>query len=380
MIIAPERIPVAGPSITDREPELAAEAARTAWYGNHYAYNARFEKMMAEYVGVRHAVGVPHATAALHVIFAALGIGPGDEVIVPDVTWIASVAPVVYVGAEPVLVDILPDTWCIDPAAVEAAIGPKTKAILGVDLYGSMCDWDALQAIADKHGLHLIEDAAEALGSSYNGRRAGSFGRAAAFSFHGSKTVATGEGGMFVTDDADLAKRMLFLRDHGRNPGDRFFLNHEVAFKYRMNAVTAALGIAQMERIDELITHKRAIFRWYQERLGNLNGITLNAEPAGVVNSYWMVTSVFDPALGYDKFELMAAFDKRNIDTRPFFSPLSSLPAFDDRPNAKRLVKPDDRGQAIAKHSINLPSGYNMTEEKVDIVCRAMREILSVPR
>ncbi|WP_413988515.1 DegT/DnrJ/EryC1/StrS family aminotransferase [Labrys okinawensis] len=380
MIIAPERIPVAGPSITDREPELAAEAARTAWYANHYAYNARFEKMMAEYVGIRYAVGVPHATAALHVIFAALGIGPGDEVIVPDVTWIASVAPIVYVGAEPVLVDILPDTWCIDPAAVEAAIGPKTRAILGVDLYGSMCDWDALQAIADKHGLHLIEDAAEALGSSYHGRRAGSFGRAAAFSFHGSKTVATGEGGMFVTDDADLAKRMLFLRDHGRNPGDRYFLNHEVAFKYRMNAVTAALGIAQMERIDELIAHKRGIFRWYQERLGNWNGITLNAEPPGVVNSYWMVTAVFDPALGYNKFELMSAFDKRNIDTRPFFSPLSSLPAFDDRPNAKRLVRPDDRGQAIAKHSINLPSGYNMTEERVDIVCRAMCEILSEPR
>ena len=377
MIISPERIPVAGPSITDREPELAAEAARTAWYSNHYAYNARFEKMMADYVGVRHAVSVPHATAALHLIFAALGIGPGDEVIVPDVTWIASVAPIVHVGADPVLVDILPDTWCIDPAAVEAAIGPKTKAILGVDLYGSMCDWTALQALADKHGIHLIEDAAEALGSVYQGRRAGSFGRAAAFSFHGSKTVATGEGGMFVTDDTELHKRVLFLRDHGRNPGDRFFLNHEIAFKYRMNAVTAALGIAQMERIDELIEHKRAIFRWYRERLGNLNGITLNAEPSGVVNSYWMVTTVFDPALGYDKFDLMAAFDKRNIDTRPFFSPLSSLPAFEGRDNSKRLVKPSDRGQAIARHSINLPSGYNMTEEKVDIVCQAMREILA---
>ena len=172
MIIAPERIPVAGPSITEREAELAAEAARTAWYANHYAYNARFERMMADYVGVKHAVSVPHATAALHLILAALGIGPGDEVIVPDVTWIASVAPVTYVGAEPVLVDILPDTWCIDPHAVEAAIGPKTKAILGVDLYGSMCDWQALQDIADRHGVHLIEDSAEALGSRYRGRRA----------------------------------------------------------------------------------------------------------------------------------------------------------------------------------------------------------------
>jgi perosamine synthetase len=377
VIISPERIPVAGPSITDREPEIVAEAARTAWYGNHYSYNARFEAMMADYAGVKHAVSVPHATAALHLIFAALGIGPGDEVIVPDVTWIASVAPIAYVGAEPILVDILPDTWCIDPSAVEAAIGPKTKAILGVDLYGSMCDWDALQAIADRHGLYLIEDAAEALGSSYRGRRAGAFGCAAAFSFHGSKTIVTGEGGMLVTNDSEFVKRVLFLRDHGRNPGDRFFLNHEIAFKYRMNAVTAALGIAQMERVDTLVEYKRAIFRWYEERLGGFNGVVLNVEPEGVVNSYWMVTSVLDPALGFDKYELMAAFDKRNIDTRPFFSPLSSLPAFENRPEAKRMVTPQDKGRTVAAHSINLPSGYNMTEEKVDLVCRAFREILA---
>src|SRR5271155_5256546 len=158
MIVAPERIPVAAPSITDREVELAAEAARTAWRQNHYAYNARFEHMVADYVGVGHAVSVPHCTAALHLALAALGIGPGDEVIVPDVTWIASVAPVVYVGADPVLVDILPDTWCLDPAAGEAAVGPRTRAIIGVDLYGGVCDWAALGAIAERHGLHLIED------------------------------------------------------------------------------------------------------------------------------------------------------------------------------------------------------------------------------
>ncbi|WP_051357007.1 DegT/DnrJ/EryC1/StrS family aminotransferase [Azorhizobium doebereinerae] len=376
MIISPERIPVAGPSITEREAELAAEAARTAWYGNHYAYNARFEAMMADYVGVRHAVSLPHATSALHLIFAALGLQPGDEVIVPDVTWIASVAPIVQLGATPVLVDIRPDTWCIDPAAVEAAIGPRTKAILGVDLYGSMCDWPALQAIADRHGLHLVEDAAEALGSTLDGRRAGAFGRAAAFSFHGSKTVATGEGGMLVTDDPDLAARVLVLRDHGRNPGDRFFLNHEIAFKYRMNAVTAALGVAQMERIDALIAYKRAIFGWYRARLEGIDGLTLNVEPAGVENSYWMVTVVPDERYGLDKFALMAEMERRNIDTRPFFSPLSTLPAFDALPEAKRRVTANDHGQRIARVGVNLPSGYNMTEAKVDVVCAALNEIL----
>ena len=377
MIVAPERIPVAGPSISDREVELVADAARNAWYKNHADFNIRFERMLADYVGVRHAVSTPHCTAALHLALAALDVGPGDEVIAPDVTWIASVAPIVYVGAEPVLVDIDPVTWCIDPAAVERAIGPRTKAIIGVDLYGSTCNWARLQDIADRHGLALIEDAAEALGSVCHGRRAGAFGRVSAFSFHGSKTVVTGEGGMLATNDKDLFDRVLFLRDHGRNPGDRFFLNREIAFKYRMSAVQAALGVAQMERIDELIAHKRAIFGWYRERLSSLNGVALNAEPPGTQNSYWMVTAVLDPQIGLDKFALMAELDRRNIDCRPFFSPLSSLPAFEERPRAKRFVSASDKGQRVSKYGVNLPSGYNMTEEKVAIVASALTEAVT---
>jgi perosamine synthetase len=378
MITSPERIPVAGPSITEREAELAAEAARTAWYGNHYAYNERFERMLADYVGVAHAVSLPHATAALHLALAALGVGPGDEVIVPDVTWIASVAPVVYVGAEPVLVDILPDTWCIDPDAVEAAIGPRTKAIIGVDLYGSTCDWERLEAIAGRHGLFLIEDAAEAIGSVHHGKRAGAFGRVSAFSFHGSKTIATGEGGMLATDDAALHARVQTLRDHGRPPGDRFFQNNEIAFKYKMSAVTAALGVAQMERIDALIAAKRQIFAWYNERLSGLNGVQMNAEPPGTENSYWMVSAAPDSGFGLDKFALMAAFAERNIDTRPFFSQLSTLQAFADRTQSRRFVSPADKGAHVATYGINLPSGYHMDEAKVDLVSRALKEILGV--
>jgi perosamine synthetase len=380
MIFAPKRIPVAGPSISDREVELVAEAARTGWYENHYSFNARFERMLADYVGVAHAVSTPHCTAALHLALSALGIGDGDEVIVPDVTWIASVAPVTYVGAEPVLVDIDPVTWCIDPAAVECAIGPRTKAIIGVDLYGSICDWAALERIATLHGLELIEDAAEALGSSLEGRRAGAFGAISAFSFHGSKTVVTGEGGMLATNDTELFDRVLFLRDHGRNPGDRFFRNTEIAFKYRMSAVQAALGVAQMERIEALIHHKREIFAWYHDRLSGLDGITLNAEPEGMENSFWMVTAVLDPALGLDKFTLMAELDKRNIDSRPFFTPLSELPAFDSRPQAKRFLNNFDKGRKIASLGVNLPSGYHMNEEKVEIVSAAVKEIISNSR
>jgi perosamine synthetase len=276
-----------------------------------------------------------------------------------------------------VLVDILADTWCIDPQAVEAAIGPRTKAIVGVDLYGSTCDWDRLKTIADRHGIALIEDAAEALGSVHHGRKAGALGRVSAFSFHGSKTVVTGEGGMLATDDPALFQRVLFLRDHGRNPGDRFFQNSQIAFKYRMSAVQAALGVAQMERIDELIAYKRAVFGWYRDRLAGVNGLTLNAEPAGTLNSYWMTTAILDRNLGLDKFAVMAEFDKRNIDTRPFFSRLSTLPAFADRPEAKRFVTPADRGAGIANYGVNLPSGYNMTEGLADIVCGALREMIA---
>lgn len=376
MISSPERIPVAGPSITDVEVEWTARAAREGWYQNHYVFNSKFERAVADYAGVRHAVSVPHCTAALHLALVAAGISKGHEVIVPDATWIASVAPVVYCGADPVLVDMRADTWCLDADAVEAAIGPKTKAIIGVDLYGSMCDWTRLTAIAERHNLVLIEDAAEAIGSTFGGKRAGAFGKAAAFSFHGSKTVATGEGGMLVTNDDDLHARVLFLRDHGRNPSDRFFLNAEIGFKYRMNAVTAALGVAQMSRIDELIATKRRIFGWYRDRLSGVKGVTLNAEPDGTTNSYWMVTAVVDVDYGLDKFELMAGMDARNIDTRPFFTPLSELPAFDDRPDAKRFMSAHSNAARLSRRAINLPSGFNLDEAKVDLVCRAFRDVL----
>lgn len=377
MDIYPERIPVAGPSITAREAELCAEAALEAWYGGHYKYNARFEKMVADYCGVKHAISLPHCTAALHLALAAAGVKSGDEVIVPDVTWIASVAPVTYVGATPILVESRTDTWCIDTEACRKAINKSTKAIIAVNLYGSMCDWDGLRELAREHDLFLLEDSAEAIGSEYRGLRAGALGHAATFSFHGSKTIATGEGGMLVTDDDALHARVLFLRDHGRDPGDRFFRNIEIGFKYRMSGVTAALGCAQMERIDEMIEAKRRTFGWYRDRLGGHHALTINSEPDGVKNSYWMVTACVDPTLGLDKFTLMAKMSERNIDTRPFFSPLSSLPAFDNLPRSKQFCRPDSPMSRLSAHAINLPSGYNMDQAKVNFVCKSFMEIIN---
>jgi perosamine synthetase len=375
---ARSRIPVAGPDITEDDIALVAEAARGDWYEKYNRHIDAFEKTTASFCGVKHAISVPCATHALHLAFATLGIKEGDEVIAPDVTWIASVAPIYQTGADAVLVDITPDTWCIDPAAVERAITPRTKAIMGVDLYGSMCDWNALRAIADKHGLALVEDAAESLGSRYDNRAAGALGDFAILSFHGSKLVTCGEGGMLLTDNTELYKRALFLRDHGRHSvAGRYqmFYNTEIAFKYKMSAVQAALGLGQMRRIDALVERKRKVFEWYSERLSGMPGVSINVEPGDVYNCYWMPTIVLDPALGLTKYDLMEAFDKRGVDTRPFFTPLSSMPAFDGRDGARRHANPVS--ERISTHAINLPSGNKTSKEDVDYVCSCLSEILA---
>ena len=368
-----ERIPVAGPSITDKEVEYVADAARNAWYANANAYTARFERAFAEYVGVPYAISLPSCTAAIHLALAGLGIGPGDEVIVPDATWIATSAPISYVGATPVFADIDASTWCLSADAFRACLTPRTKAVIPVDLYGGMPDMDAIESIAGERGIVVIEDAAEAVGSAYKGRLAGSFGDAGVFSFHGSKTLTTGEGGMLVTRRKALHERAQVLRDHGRSPGDRRFFNNEVAYKYKMSALQAALGLAQLERVSELIAMKRRIFDWYREELEELPGTALSHEPANTFNSYWMITVVMDTRLG-GKEKLMGFLDSRGIDARPFFHPLSSLPAYADKAQAALARERNKVAYRICPHGLNLPSALNLTREQVRCVCDALRE------
>jgi perosamine synthetase len=378
-MIVQRRIPVAGPQITEEDIAMVADAARTNWYQNWNEYISKFEKSVADYCAVKHAIAVPHATSALHLAYATIGLKAGDEVIVPDVTWIASVAPAYQTGAQAVLVDITPDTWCIDPAAVERAITPKTKAILGVDLYGSMCDWPALEAIARKYGLRLIEDAAESLGSRLDDRPAGAFGDMSILSFHGSKTVTCGEGGMLLTNDTELFQRALFLRDHGRTSiagKYQVFFNSEIAFKYKMSSVQAALGYSQMQRIEKLIDHKRNTFFWYQKRLAGRNGLRINVEPENVYNCFWMPTVVIDKSYGLAKDALMEAMDKRGVDTRPVFTPLSTMPAFAALEPAQRFATANTVSHDISTYGINLPSSALTTEEDADFVCNALLKIL----
>ncbi|KAF0183745.1 MAG: DegT/DnrJ/EryC1/StrS family aminotransferase [Hyphomonadaceae bacterium] len=374
-----KRIPVAGPQITDAEVALVADAARNGWYENANAYINQFERLVADYCGVKHAIAVSHATSAIHLALETLGVTEGDEVIAPDITWIASVAPIYQTGADAVLVDMKEDTWCIDPAAIERAITPRTKAILGVDLYGSMCDWPAIEKIARERGIKVIEDAAEALGSSLDGRRAGAFGDISVLSFHGSKTVTTGEGGMLLTNDEALYRRALFLRDHGRtNVQGRYqmFFNTEIAFKYKMSAMQAALGVGQMKRIDALIEHKRNTFEWYRKRLSGLNGVSINVEPPNVFNCFWMPTIVLDPSLGVTRNDIMEGLDARGVDSRPFFTPLTDMPAFAEHKAAQRFAKANVVGARIAPYAVNLPSSALTTEDDVDYVCAAILEIL----
>jgi perosamine synthetase len=369
-------IPVAGPSITQKEIDYVTEAVTHGWYGNASKYQTRFERAFAEYLGVAHAVSLPSCTSAIHLALAALGVGEGDEVIVPDITWIASAAPITYVGAIPRFADIDRDSWCLSPASFASLITPRTKAVIPVDLYGNVARLREIREVADAHGVAMIEDAAEAAGADCEGRRAGAWGHAGVFSFHGSKTLTTGEGGMLVTDDDALHARVQVLRDHGRRPGDKAFDNSEVAFKYKMTSMQAALGQAQLERLDELMVVKRRIFDWYAEELRGFDGVALNAERENTRNAFWMITVILDPRFGIDKDTLQARLYERGVESRPFFRPLSSLNAYRNSPDAAAARGRNRVAYAISPYGLNLPSALNLTREQVREVCAALREIV----
>jgi perosamine synthetase len=365
------RIHYTKPSITELEVRYATDAAANGWGDKCYEYISRFEEAFKAHLGVKYAIATSSCTGSLHMGLAALGIGPGDEVILADTNWIASAAPITYLGAQPVFVDILSDTWCINPELAEAAITPRTKAIMAVHLYGNLCEMDQLLTIGEKHGIPVIEDAAEAIGSIYHGARAGSIGKFGTFSFHGTKTLTTGEGGMFVTNDPELYERVLTLSNHGRARGQtKQFWPDMVGLKYKMSNIQAAVGCAQLERIDELIGRKRKIFQYYQEHLGHLPGLSMNPEHDGTANGYWMPNVVFDLETGICREDIQAAFGDQQIDARVFFWPLSSLPF---------LTKEDcnnTNSQSIPGRAINLPSYHDLTDGELDRVIAVVKQLV----
>jgi len=362
-----EFIPISKPSITQKEIQYIMDAVSSGWVSSLGKYVDMFEEKFASYCGTKYALTTSNGTTALHLVLVALGIKPGDEVIVPDITFVATGNAVKYVGAQAVIVDIEEDTLCIDPESVKKAITPKTKAIIAVHLYGHPANMEEINKIAGEYGIIVIEDAAEAHGAEVNGKKVGSLGHVGTFSFYGNKIITTGEGGMITTNDENLYERMRHLRDHAMSKEKRYW-HTEVGFNYRMTNVQAALGLAQLERIDEIIAKKRLIFEWYKEGLKDIEGIKLNYEAPWAKNVYWMVCLEVEGYTEKQRDELMKRLKEKNIDTRPYFYPLSDMPMFEkaDTPIAHKVYQ---RG-------LNLPSYFDITKDQVDYVCKTIKELL----
>jgi len=364
------RIYYTKPSITELEVEYAIDAARNGWGDRCYEYINRFEDAFKAHLGVKYAIATSSCTGVLHMGLAALGVEPGDEIILADTNWIASAAPITYLGAKPVFVDVLPDTWCIDPDMAEAAITPKTKAIIAVHLYGNLCEMDRLLEISAKHGIPVIEDSAEAIGSYWKEHHAGTLGTFGAFSFHGTKTLTAGEGGMFITQNRALYEKVLTLSNHGRAAGQtKQFWPDMVGFKYKMSNIQAAIGCGQMERISELVRRKREIFAYYHDQLRGMAGVTMNPEKFGTTNGYWMPTVVFAPESGITRERLLELFKAKNIDARVFFHPLSSLPMFQPQLSNRNSY-------ALPARAINLPSYHDLTAGEQDRVVAVVKSLI----
>ncbi|MEB0006014.1 DegT/DnrJ/EryC1/StrS family aminotransferase [Pseudomonas sp. RTB3] len=364
------RIHYTKPSVGELEASYVLDAVQNGWGERCYEYITRFEKAFAEHMGVPYAIATSSCTGALHMGMAALEIGSGDEVILGNTNWIASAAPITYLGATPVFVDVSPDSWCLDPEKVRQAITPRTKAIVAVHLYGNLCDMDALLAIGREFGIAVIEDAAEAIGSQWRAKPAGSLGTFGAFSFHGTKTLTTGEGGMFVTSDRSVYERVLTLSNHGRvNGSTRQFWPDFIGFKYKMSNLQAAIGCAQIERVNDLIERKRAIFANYASALLEIPGISMNPQPDHSRNGYWMPTLVFEESTGITRDTLIEAFKTSDIDARVFFWPLSSLPMF----SAMDVDTPV--AFSLSERAINLPSYHDMTDSDQQRVIAVVRAV-----
>jgi perosamine synthetase len=361
-------IPYAKPSIGELEKKYVCDAIENGWGNQCYDYIYKFQDAFKSYLDVKYTIATSSCTGAIHIALKTIGIEKDDEVIVPDATWIASVAPITYLCAKPIFVDVLKSTWCIDPKKIEEAITPKTKAIIVVHLYGSMCEMDEIMSIAKKHNLYVIEDSAEAIGSEYKDKKAGSIGDFGVFSFHGTKTITTGEGGMLVTNNDELFEKASILHDHGRDPKiKKTFWAQKVGFKYKMSNLQAALGFAQMQRIDELVYRKIEIFNMYKRELENIDGVTLNYQQKYVKNSYWMPTIILDEKLNINRDSFIKYLNKNSIEARPFFYPVSSFPEFENK-------KENIISYKLSKYGINLPSNYDINIKNIKNIVKTIKE------
>jgi perosamine synthetase len=370
-MMAKRFIPVAAPMLVGNEKAYVMECLESSWISSSGQYVSRFEAGFADFCGVKHAIACCNGTAALHVALRALGVGPGDEVIVPTLTFVATANAVVHCGARPVFVDSEPETWNMDPSLIEAKIGARTKAVVVVHLYGHPVDMDAIASIARRHGLFVVEDAAEAHGAEYKGHRVGSLGDLATFSFFGNKIITTGEGGMVTTNDDTLASKVRQLKGQGIDPSRRYW-HPVIGYNYRMTNVAAAIGLAQLEQSQWHLQRRLETAAWYRELLRDVPWLTWQREQEWAKHAYWMFSVVLDDRLAVDRDEVMGLLQEQGVETRPVFYPNHILPPYrelcpeGDFPTAER----------IAERGISLPTWAGLTYDDVSYVCGSLSRCL----
>jgi perosamine synthetase len=367
-------IPVSEPLLAGAEARYVAECIRTGWISSEGRYLAAFEHAWANYCGAKFGVAVSNGTTALQIAVAALGLEPGSEIILPSFTIISCSLAIVEAGCIPVLVDVDPETWTLDLDQVEAKITQKTRAIMPVHMFGHPADMKRLMNIAARHNLRVIEDAAEAHGAEVDGRKVGGIGDLATFSFYANKIITTGEGGMVLTSDEELARRLRSLRNLCFRPERRFY-HTELGHNYRFTNLQAAIGLAQLERIDDHLKRKRWMAATYAERLCDLNQLRLPIEQSGYKNVYWMYGVVLDDQVSFDAVELAKRLQQRGVQTRPLFLGMHEQPVFHAR--GLHLNERYPVTERLARRGLYLPSGLTLTIEQIDAVSEAVHEVLA---
>ena len=360
-------IPISKPSITNVEIDYVTDAVKSTWVSSLGKYIDRFEKEFAEFCGTKYAVSVSNGTVAIQLALHALGIKNGDEVIVPDLSFIATANAVLHTGAKPVFVDIDTHNLCISPIAIKAAITSKTKAIIAVHLYGHPANMVEINKLAEEFNLVVIEDAAEAHGATINGKKVGGWGRCATFSFYGNKNLTTGEGGMITTDDKDLYDKCRYLRDHAMSKEKRYW-HTEIGFNFRLTNLQAALGCAQMSRIEEMMGKRNKIYEWYNKYLKKVTNISLNRTYEWATNCYWLICIEIKGITEYERDKFMVDLRQYGIDSRPYFYPMSDMPYFEKAhtPNA----------HMASQSGLSLPTFIDISESDIEYICDKVNRCL----
>jgi len=364
-----KKISFAGPSITQKEIDYVVDGVKNGFYETFDQHTKRLEKAICDYIGVKYAVATHCCTLALHLACSTLGFKQEDEIICTDSSWVATSYAIDYTGATPVFVDLDPETWCIDPTAIRKAITPNTKAIMLVHMFGQPAEMDEIMEIAREHSLRVIEDAAPSLGSTYKGRKTGSFGDIGCFSFQGAKIAVSGEGGILVTDNEELFQRASLLASMGRTDSQAVFWSDMIGYQYTIANLTASLALAQVERIEELVELKRKIFGWYEQRLGSTPGIKLIREQPYSRSNYCYPSILLEDSVKTDRDVILTKFKEQNIHARPGFPQMSCFPAHSQR-------FPNPVAKHVAKRGISLPSAANLEEEDIDFVCHTLLDLI----